>query len=227
MKFPLEQFNKEMDSEEFVSIWGEMGVGKTTLALQIALNNIHVGESVFYFYSKPRLPLEKIESLLPTMDTNILKNLKTMLIKDFNDLYRIVLDLEIYFLKDKKEKQDYPKLIIIDSLTDLYRLDLYKDKKDKNLILNYKLNHLLGTLTHINNKFSVDILVVNEISYIQSEEHSLEIQSGGKVMRYWIPFSIKIARSEIMNKRILYLYKNSEIQFELLATLSEKGFLTM
>lgn len=227
MKFPLDQFNKEMDSEEFVSIWGEMGVGKTTLALQIALNNIYVGESVFYFYSKPRLPLEKIESLLPTMDTNILKKLKTMLIKDFNDLYRIVLDLEIYFLKDKKEKQDYPKLIIIDSLTDLYRLDLYKDKKDKNLILNYKLNHLLGTLTHINNKFSVDILVVNEISYIQSEEHSLEIQSGGKVMRYWIPFSIKIARSEIMNKRILYLYKNSEIQFELLATLSEKGFLTM
>ncbi|MCJ7650639.1 MAG: hypothetical protein MUP85_18670 [Candidatus Lokiarchaeota archaeon] len=216
-----------MDSEEFVSIWGEMGVGKTTLALQIALNNIYVGESVFYFYSKPRLPLEKIESLLPTMDTNILKKLKTMLIKDFNDLYRIVLDLEIYFLKDKKEKQDYPKLIIIDSLTDLYRLDLYKDKKDKNLILNYKLNHLLGTLTHINNKFSVNILVVNEISYIQSEEYSLEIQSGGKVMRYWIPFSIKIARSEIMNKRILYLYKNSEIQFELLATLSEKGFLTM
>ena len=227
MKFPLDQFNKEMDSEEIVSIWGEMGVGKTTLALQIALNNIYVGESVFYFYSKPRLPLEKIESLLPTMDTNTLKKLKTILIKDFNDLYRIVLDLEIYFLKDKKEKQDYPKLIIIDSLTDLYRLDLYKDKKNKNLILNYKLNHLLGTLTHINNKFSVNILVVNEISYIQSEEHSLEIQSGGKVMRYWIPFSIKIARSEIMNKRILYLYKNSEIQFELLATLSEKGFLTM
>jgi len=227
MKFPLDQFNKEMDSEEIVSIWGEMGVGKTTLALQIALNNIYVGESVFYFYSKPRLPLEKIESLLPTMDTNTLKKLKTILIKDFNDLYRIVLDLEIYFLKDKKEKQDYPKLIIIDSLTDLYRLDLYKDKKNKNLILNYKLNHLLGTLTHINNQFSVDILVVNEISYIQSEDHSYEIQSGGKVMRYWIPFSIKIARSEIMNKRRLYLYKNSEIQFELLATLSEKGFLIM
>ena len=227
MKFPLDQFNKEMDSEEIVSIWGEMGVGKTTLALQIALNNIYVGESVFYFYSKPRLPLEKIESLLPTMDTNTLKKLKTILIKDFNDLYRTVLDLEIYFLKDKKEKQDYPKLIIIDSLTDLYRLDLYKDKKNKNLILNYKLNHLLGTLTHINNQFSVDILVVNEISYIQSEDHSYEIQSGGKVMRYWIPFSIKIARSEIMNKRRLYLYKNSEIQFELLATLSEKGFLIM
>ena len=227
MKFPLDQFSKEMDSEEIVSIWGEMGVGKTTLALQIALNNIYVGESVFYFYSKPRLPLEKIESLLPTMDTNTLKKLKTILIKDFNDLYRIVLDLEIYFLKDKKEKQDYPKLIIIDSLTDLYRLDLYKDKKNKNLILNYKLNHLLGTLTHINNQFSVDILVVNEISYIQSEDHSYEIQSGGKVMRYWIPFSIKIARSEIMNKRRLYLYKNSEIQFELLATLSEKGFLIM
>ena len=227
MKFPLGLFNKEIDSEEIVSIWGEMGVGKTTLALQIALNNIHVGDDVYYFYSKPRLPLEKIESLLPTLGPNTLKKLKTILIKDFNDLYRFVLDLEINILKDKKEKQDYPKLIIIDSLTDLYRLDLYKDKKDKNLILNYKLNHLLGTLTHINNKFSVNILVVNEISYIQSEEHSLEIQSGGKVLRYWIPFSIKIARSEIMNKRRLYLYKNSEIQFELLATLSEKGFLTM
>lgn len=227
MKFPLDLFNKEIDSEEIVSIWGEMGVGKTTLALQIALNNIHVGDGVYYFYSKPRLPLEKIESLLPTLGPNTLKKLKTILIKDFNDLYRIVLDLEINILKDKKEKQDYPKLIIIDSLTDLYRLDLYKDKKDKNLLLNYKLNHLLGTLIHINNKFSVDILVVNEISYLHSEDHSYEIQSGGKVMRYWIPFSIKIARSEIMNKRRFYLYKNSEIQFELLTVLSKKGFLTI
>lgn len=227
MKFPLDLFNKEIDSEEIVSIWGEMGVGKTTLALQIALNNIHVGDGVYYFYSKPRLPLEKIESLLPTLDPNTLKKLKTILIKDFNDLYRIVLDLEINIPKDKKEKQDYPKLIIIDSLTDLYRLDLYKDKKDKNLLLNYKLNHLLGTLIYINNKFSVDILVVNEISYLHSEDHSYEIQSGGKVMRYWIPFSIKIARSEIMNKRRFYLYKNSEIQFELLTVLSKKGFLTI
>ena len=227
MKFPLDLFNKEIDSEEIVSIWGEMGVGKTTLALQIALNNIHVGDGVYYFYSKPRLPLEKIESLLPTLDPNTLKKLKTILIKDFNDLYRFVLDLEINILKDKKEKQDYPKLIIIDSLTDLYRLDLYKDKKDKNLLLNYKLNHLLGTLIYINNKFSVDILVVNEISYLHSEDHSYEIQSGGKVMRYWIPFSIKIARSEIMNKRRFYLYKNSEIQFELLTVLSKKGFLTI
>ncbi|MBY9017620.1 MAG: hypothetical protein KGD66_02200 [Candidatus Lokiarchaeota archaeon] len=227
MKFPLDQFNKGIDSEEIVSIWGEMGVGKTTLALQIALNNIQGGDSVYYFYSKPRLPFEKIESLLPTTDPNSLKKLKTILIKNFNDLYRIVLDLEINILKYKKEKQDYPKLIIIDSLTDLYRLDLYKDKKEKNLILNYKLNHLLGTLAHIHNKFSVDILVVNEISYLRLEDHSHEIQSGGKVMRYWFPFSIKIARSEIMNKRRLYLYKNSQIQFERLATLSEKGFLTM
>ncbi|MBY9002731.1 MAG: hypothetical protein KGD73_02045 [Candidatus Lokiarchaeota archaeon] len=210
-----------------MSIWGEMGVGKTTLALQIAFNTIQVGDSVYYFYSKPRLPLEKIESLLSTMDPNILKKLKTINLKDFNDLYRIVLDLEINFLKNKKEKNDYPKLIIIDSLTDLYRLDLNRDKKDKNVILNYKLNHLLGILAHINSNFSVDILIINEISYIHYEDHSHEIQSGGKVMRYWIPCSLKIARSEIMNKRIIYLYKNSEIQFELLATLSEKGFLNI
>ena len=224
MKFPLDQFNKEIDSEEIVAIWGEMGVGKTTLALQIAFNDISGGNSVYYFYSKPRLPLEKIESLLSTMNLNMLKKLKAILIKDFNDLYRIVLDLEINFLKDKKEKRDCPKLIIIDSLTDLYRLDLNRDKKDKNVILNYKLNLLLGILAYIKNKFFVDILVLNEISYIHSEDHSYEIQSGGKVMRYWFPCSIKIARSEIMNKRIIYLYKNSQIHFELLATLSEKGF---
>jgi len=225
MKFPLNQLNEEISLEKIVSIWGEMGVGKTTLALQIAFNNIQVGDGVYYFYSKPRLPLEKIESLLSTMEPNILKKLKTIQLKDFNDLYRIILDLEINLLKDKKEKKCYPKLIIIDSLTDLYRLDLNRDKKDKNVILNYKLNLLLGSLAYIKNKFLVDILVVNEISYVHFEDHSYEIQSGGKVMRYWIPCSIKISRSEIMNKRILHLYKNSQIQFELLATLSEKGFI--
>jgi len=227
MKFPLEQLNKEIGLEEIVSIWGEMGVGKTTLALQIAINYIQGGGNVYYFYSKPRLPLEKINSLLSTMDSHLIKNLKTVYSKNFNDLYRIVLDLEIDILKEKKEKNEYPNLIIIDSLTDLYRIELFQDKKEKNLILNYKLNHLLGILSHINNNFSIDILIVNEISYIHFEDHSLEIQSGGKVMKYWIPYSIKIARSEMMNKRRLFLYKTSQIQFELLATLSEKGFLTM
>jgi len=227
MKFPLYQFNETIGLERIVSIWGEIGVGKTTLALQIAFNNIQTGDSVYYFYSKPRLPLEKIESLFSTMDPNILKKLKTIHIKNFNDLYRIILNLEINLLKHKKEKKSYPKLIIIDSLTDLYRLELNRDKKDKNVLLNYKLNHLLGILADINNKFSVDILIINEMSYIHFEDHSHEIQSGGKVMRYWVPCSLKIARSEIMNKRIIYLYKNSEIQYELLATLSEKGFLNI
>ncbi|MHA1669652.1 MAG: hypothetical protein ACTSV5_03635 [Promethearchaeota archaeon] len=225
MKFPLDQFNKEIGSEGILSIWGEMGTGKTTLALQIALNNIHIGGSVYYFYSKPRLPLEKINSIFPKKDPKSVKKLKTIFIKDFNDLYRVVLDLEICYLKDKKEKRDSPNLIIIDSLTDLYRLNLNRDKKDKNLILNYKLNHLLGTLTYINDKFSVEILIINEISYIHSEDHSTEIQSGGKVMGYWIPISIKIVRSELMNSRKIYLYKDSNIQFELLTILSEKGFL--
>ncbi len=224
MKFPLDQFNEEIGLEEIVSVWGEMGVGKTTFALQIAFNNIQVGGSVYYFYSKPKLPLEKINLLLSTLDSNVIKNLKTIKLKDFNDLYRIVLDLEINIRKDKKENKKYPNLVIIDSLTDLYRIELYRDKKDKNVILNYKLNHILGTLTHINHNFAVDILIINEMSYIHFEDHSHEVQSGGKVMSYWVPCSIKIARSEMLNKRRFYLYKNSQIQSELLVMLSEKGF---
>ena len=58
------------------SIWGNFGVGKTTLALQITSNTIKQKKNVLFFYTKPNLPTNKI--------IKIFKSTKTIPSDNFN-----------------------------------------------------------------------------------------------------------------------------------------------
>ncbi|MHA2123537.1 MAG: AAA family ATPase [Promethearchaeota archaeon] len=153
MIFPisrLDRFYKTSPlSKGIVSIWGEFGVGKTTLALQTALKSIINSSQILYFYTKPILPLEKIVKVIGRSDET-LKKIHFIQLKDFDELYKIVFNLEFLILENLgKTKKPY-KIIVIDSLTDLYRLKVNREKKEKNYNLNYRLNQILANLFYIN-----------------------------------------------------------------------------
>ena len=213
MKFPSSKLNTYFKSKEFfpyiISVWGDFGVGKTTFALQTAIESAEFGNNVIFFYTKPNLPYDKMKLISKGVNMK-LDNLHIILINNFDELHKVIFNFEFLILKLLQEEKKKINLIIIDSLTNLYRIELNKDKKEKNYNLNYKLNQILANLYYLNQKYRIEVLVVNEISRKNSSDQINEIQSGGKVMEYWINMSIKIVRINKLNERKFIVYKKLE-----------------
>ncbi len=228
MKFPTQKLNAYFKSTDplkgIFSIWGDFGVGKTTFALQTAINTAKIGKRVIYIYTKPNFPSEKIH-MIQKDSFKILDKIIFIQTTNFDELNNIVFNFEFLILKYLNESNINFDLIVIDSLTNLYRIELNKDKKEKNYNLNYQLNQILANLFYINKTYGIEIMIINEISRKNFNDQIIEVQSGGKVMKYWVNFSIKITRTEKLNKRKLILTKDLEIELNnFTLNLTENGF---
>ena len=228
MIFPVSRLNTFIKNgglnSGIFSVWGAFGVGKTTFALQTALKSAKVGSKVIYLYTKLNLPFPKIRNLFKNNIESLDKFIVIQPI-DFDDLTKIIFNLEFLILTNDNEKEDSYKLIVIDSLTDLYRIGLNRERKAINYDLNYQLNQILANLSYLNKSYSLDVLIVNETTKRRTNDHFIEKQSGGKVMEYWISTNFKIERTNKNNTRNIFLeerFENKRIQFE--STLTESGF---
>ncbi|MFX1315306.1 MAG: AAA family ATPase [Promethearchaeota archaeon] len=226
MNFPthiLNTFFKRNDPLKGIfSVWGDFGVGKTTFALQTAINSAKIGKRVIFIYTKPNFPLEKVNMM---KSFKMLDNIAFIQTTNFNELNKITFNFEFLILKFLKENNESFDLIVIDSLTNLYRIELNKNKKEKNYNLNYQLSQILANLCYINETYGIEILIINEISRKNINDRIIEVQSGGKVMEYWVTYSIKLMRTKKLNERKFILTKdpeNKSISYK--SILTENGF---
>ena len=229
MQFPLTQVNEFFkstgDKERITSIWGDFGVGKTTLSLQTANSYTLNKKKVLYIYTKPNLPFKKISAVFENKLEDVLEHILFIHVTNFDDIFNFIFNLEFVVLNDLKTKNGTFNLIIIDSITDLYRLELNREKKGKNVILNYSLNQMLANLVNLKQKYEVGVLVVNEVSRRTQEGQTYEVESGGNVMQYWVTNSIKIERTDVANNRKFILYRgNDNTSFLLNSLLTKRGF---
>jgi len=228
MKFPTQKLNAYFKNTDplkgIFSVWGDFGVGKTTFALQTAINSVKIGKQVVYIYTKPNFPYEKI-SMIQKDSFKILDKITFIQTTDFDELNSIVFNFEFLILQYLQESNINFNLIVIDSLTNLYRIELNKDKKEKNYNLNYQLDQILANLFYINETYDIEIMIINEISRKNFDDQIIEVQSGGKVMKYWVDFSIKITRTEKLNERKFILTKDPGIELNSFKSiLTENGF---
>jgi len=88
-----------------------------------------------------------------------------------------------------------------------------------------KKEKILYNLVHLNQKYEIGILIVNENSRRTQEGQTYEVESGGNVMQYWVTNSIKIERIDVVNNRRFILHKGYDnISFLLNSILTKRGF---
>ncbi|TXT55060.1 MAG: DNA repair and recombination protein RadB [Promethearchaeota archaeon] len=206
--------------------FGAFGVGKTTFAFQTIINSLTRNKNSLFFYTKPQLPIGKIrnivESYFDRMDKNAMRNLKIFKINDFTQLHTISFHLEFILLNAIQSENKPIHLIVIDSLTDLYKINLNPNKKEKNVELNYKLHQILANLQYLTHKYDLELLLINERSKETVNGKVVENQSGGAVMNYWISYFINIKRTPILNRRKFILCNSNHdtlLEFHLEMTL--------
>ncbi|MFX1364361.1 MAG: hypothetical protein ACFFCE_00765 [Promethearchaeota archaeon] len=228
MKFPTLELNKYFNSidsfQGIFSVFGDFGTGKTTFSLQTAINSAEIDKSVIYIFTKPNFPYEKIK-LICKFSKQIEKKIHFIHTLNFRELYRLIFNLEFLILEYLTQNKPRFNLIVIDSITNLYRLELNNDNKEKNYSLNYQLNQMLANLAYLNEKYFIDVLIVNELNIKRIENQTIEIQSGGKVMEFWAKYLLKITKTQILNER-KFLFTNTAKQYslEFTSSLGEQGF---
>jgi RecA/RadA recombinase len=228
MKFPIPELNQHFNSIDTLkgifSVFGDFGVGKTIFSIQTAINSAKLGKNIIYIYTKPNIPSERI-LLTINKSKEILDNILFIQITDFSELYKIIFNFEFLILDNLKKKKIISNLIVIDSITHLYRIELNQDKKELNYNLNYQLNQILANLFFLNEIYKIEILIVNEISRKMVNDQIVEVQSGGKVMEYWANYTLKIAKTKKLNERKLIFNEVSEnLTFKCVTNLTQKGF---
>lgn len=234
MLFPIPALNSFLKKigkvQKLNSVWGQMGVGKTYFALQTALLYTEKGKKVLYLYTKPRFPSQQLGSLVKKYKKKrqkILEKLTFLQVIEYDEFFNLLFNLEFLFLKQKKNIFPKTSLLIIDNIINLYQLELNPQKKEINVDLNYSLNQLLGLLFSLKEEYKFDILLINNLSYAEESENTIELPAGGKVIDYWIPYSIKIQRTEKMNQRkfLVKTPENSKVsEKQFIFNLTDKGF---
>lgn len=217
-------FKRNPFSKGIISVWGDFGVGKTTFALQTLYNTNKKGYKSIYVFTKPTFPYERINRIMQESKEH-LDHISFVRLENFDDLHNLVFNLEFLILKNLNTRDNHYKLVVIDSLTDLYRIELNREKKDMNYNLNYRLNQILANLFYLSERYDVDILVINEKVQIRENSQNIEIQSGGKVMEYWVRLNIKIERTKVLKEReIILTNRSNDDHIKFRSNLTENGF---
>ena len=229
MIFPLKELNDQIQKlthkDSLMSIWGEHGVGKTSISLQTAFYNCALSNLVIFIYTKPNIPLKMLKRISQKFIEKDLSDFLLYKILTFSELFDFILDLEQIIAKVQKNRKKGKMLVIVDSIINLYQIELRKNSKNKNVILNYKLNQILATLNYLKNNYPVDIIIVNNYRIIRQDNQTIEVQGGGKVMKYWLDFSIKIERHKKLNYRRFTLTNRSDIkESSIISRLTKFGF---
>ena len=134
--------------------YGEAGCGKSNLAITYAVSCLNNGDKVAYI-DTDGLSIERVVQVARMRDfSDIARNLYVWEVLDFDQQYSAVNNLGKVL-----EADDRFSLVVLDSATGLYRMELSKDHgiSPKQELAN-QLSHLLGFAR----KYSISVLITNQ-----------------------------------------------------------------
>lgn len=190
-------------------LWGENGVGKTTLALQLAHVVLERGRKVFYLQTKSGpvdLLIPKIlfpEGREPPQDFIWGKVTTFQSQTQYVQAWLLQLQqLTTYFGNSKIG------LIIVDEIIGLYLLEMKKEKTNERL--NTQFTQQLATLANIIQKYHIPVILLNSSKRQKEEDESMTAAPhGGKIFNYWTNFQIKMERTRQVGRMQFSFSKTS------------------
>lgn len=114
----------EYYKNEINTIFGPSASGKTTFCMLAAIEALKESKKVFYFDTETSFNIDRFKQL----QTNLFKNLNNLLIIKIKDL-------EDQSKKIKSLERIEPDLVIVDSLSYFYRLEIKEDYKKSNELM--------------------------------------------------------------------------------------------
>jgi DNA repair protein RadB len=165
-------------SQESISlIYGEAETGKTTLAMQCAINCAKQGYKTLFIDCDGTFSSRRLSQLASEKFREIAELILLMKPNDFRDQTLVVDHLTECITKNFG-------LLIIDTITALYRLRIAEFPK-KAFELNRELNRQMALLAQIAKTQKIAVLTLSQVQGVLNETYSSVEPVATRVLKFW------------------------------------------
>lgn len=184
-------------------IYGPAGTGKTNFCLLTAVSQAKKGNKIIYIDTEGGFSIDRLKQINSENPENILKNiflLKPINFQEQKESFKTLL----------KHLNKQISLIVVDSMTILYRLDFATARNSKNpevemQKINSELVAQIKTLAEIARKKEIPVIVTNQVYNWEDERRMV----GGDILKYWAKCLIELSNDK--GKRTAKLIKHRSL----------------
>lgn len=176
-------------SQESISlIYGEAETGKTTLAMQCAINCARQGYKTLFIDCDGTFSSRRLSQLASEKFKEIAELILLMNPNDFREQTLVIDHLTEYITKNFG-------LLIIDTVTALYRLKIAESPK-KTFALNRELNRQMALLAQIAKTQKIAVLTLSQVRGVFNETYSSVEPVATRVLKFWADTIIALKPTE-------------------------------
>ena len=211
------------EEDVITMIAGPPGSGKTNMAILVACSQAKKGNKVLFIDTEGGFSVERIKQIVGENYKDYLENIILSQPTSFKDQEKL-------FLKILEQvKKEHIKLIIIDSMAMLYRLELgdaIQSKEDNKIKdVNREVASQMRILAEISRNQKIPIIITNQVynDFLCEEDwkKGLERQTnivGGDLFKYWCKCIIELKSDKGKRRAILLKHRSmpeKEFGFEI------------
>jgi len=208
-------------------IAGPPGSGKTNFCILASCSQAKKGNKIIFVDTEGGFSVERIKQISGENYQGILTNILLLEPTNFEEQKKCFLKL----LNQLKKEQ--VRLIIIDGMAMLYRLELgdaIKSKEDENIKnINREVAKQMRTLAEISRKENIPIIITNQVygGFLSEEDWKKGVQRemnivGGDLFKYWSKCIIEL-RNDAGRKKAILLKHRSLAKKEMNFEIKDKG----
>ncbi|UCD96322.1 MAG: AAA family ATPase [Candidatus Bathyarchaeota archaeon] len=171
-----EKLRGGVKGRKLVLLYGEAETGKTTLVIQLAINCAQAGYKTIFVDADNTFFSRRLRQLAGDNFETIAPQMILMKPESFEQQNIAINNLDDYV-------SSRVKLVVIDTITSLYRAELGKGRDA--FKLNRELNRQLGYLAQIVNTKKVACIVVSQVRSVLPKEEGVIVPVAVRVLRFW------------------------------------------
>lgn len=203
--------------------YGPYASGKSNFVVLVACHQAKKGKKVIYIDTEAGFSIDRINQITGNLPELVLKNIVILKPTNFQEQKNAFLKL----LKELKESKNIG-LIVVDSMTMLYRLELAEARK-KNVgevkEVNSDLARQMRALYEIARKREIPVLITSQVyaEFLSEEDWMAGKEAGvnvvgGDILKYWSKCIIELQNKGGKKKAIIRKHRSlpeKELNFEI------------
>jgi DNA repair protein RadB len=182
-----EFLNGGYDNDIITTIYGPAGSGKTNLCLLAAVKIAEQGKNVLFIDTEGGIAVERIQQITPHHQM-VMDNIMFCSPMTFTEQKEVFENL-------KSQITEHVGMIVVDSISMLYRLELGRSDNDSVFEVNSALGKQIASLVEVARKNKIPVLVTNQV-YADFNNKDKVKMVGGDLLKYGSKCLIELYKFE-------------------------------